>query len=493
MLTSESSTLAHLVQNLSLLWLSLLALPFDTFLLFLAYASQRVFRVSLPKKQNNATKKTILVTGVGMTKGLFLARAFYLQGHRVIGADFEPNGALVCGRVSASLSAFYRLTKPNEQSGSEPYVSGLLSVIRKEKVDLWVSCSGVASAVEDGEAKEIVERGTSCKAIQFDVPTTEKLHEKHSFINYTASLGLTVPETHVVTDRESVQRILAAAEGKKFIMKSIGLDDSSRGDMTLLPRPSTSETTKHLSRIRVSHKNPWIIQQYIKGREYCTHALVIRGAVKAFVACPSLELLMHYEALPSNSPLSRAMLKFTTTYAAAGGPDFTGHLSFDFLVEDKDIRQADPAKVTLYPIECNPRAHTAVCLFTGTPALVTAYLTLLSPPTYADAAKAPDADIVSPLRPRDKYYWIGHDFVSCVVLPVMNIFVAHGSVNDALDGVKEFIDHVLHWRDGTFEVWDPLPWWWLYHVFWPMKFIDSIVGQKWWSRVNVSTTKMFGC
>jgi len=494
MLTSDSSTLAHVAQNLSLLWLSVVLLPFDTFLLFLAYVARRVFRVPVPKAQSNATRKTVLVTGVGMTKGLFLARAFYLEGHRVIGADFEPNGALVCGRVSKSLSAFYRLTKPNEQSGSEPYVSGLLHVIRKEKVDLWVSCSGVASAVEDGEAKEIIERGSSCKAIQFDVPTTEKLHEKHSFIENTASLGLTVPETHVVTDRESVQRILDAAEGKRFIMKSIGLDDSSRGDMTLLPRPTAAETSKHLSRIRVSHKSPWIVQQYIQGREYCTHSLVIRGVVKVFVACPSLELLMHYETLPEASPLSRAMLAFTTKYASSSGADFTGHLSFDFLVEDSDRTLTDPSKITLYPIECNPRAHTAVCLFTGTPGMVPAYLSLLSPPSYADAAKEPnDVKLVTPVRPRDKYYWIGHDLVSFVVLPMLSVLGGHGSASDVVDGVKEFADHVLFWRDGTFEIWDPLPCWWLYHVYWPMKFVDSLLGRKWWSRVNVSTTKMFGC
>jgi len=428
-----------------------------------------------------------------MTKGLFLARAFYLEGHRVIGADFEPNGALVCGRVSVALSAFYRLTKPNEQAGSDPYKSGLLNIIRKEKVDLWVSCSGVASAVEDGEAKEIVERGTTCKAIQFDVPTTEQLHEKHSFINRTAELNLTVPETHVVTDRDAIQRILAAAQGKKFILKSVGMDDSSRADMTLLPRPSAVETAKHLARIRVSQKNPWIVQQYIQGREYCTHALVIHGVVKAFVACPSLELLMHYEALPANSPLSRAMLAFTTTYAAAGGANFTGHLSFDFLVEDAAARLQDPSKITLYPIECNPRAHTAVCLFTGTPGLVPAYLSLLTPPTYADAAKPSGSDIVTPVRPNDKYYWIGHDLVCCVILPMLSVIRGQGSASDVLDSGREFVDHVVHWRDGTFELWDPLPVWWLYHVFWPAKFLDSVLGRRWWSRINVSTTKMFAC
>lgn len=43
---------------------------------------------------------------------------------------------------------------------------------------------------------------------------------------------------------------------------------------------------------------------------------------------------MHYEALPPESALSRAMLQFTRVFAAKSGDDFTGHLSFDFLMDE---------------------------------------------------------------------------------------------------------------------------------------------------------------
>ncbi|KAG9590125.1 hypothetical protein KCU90_g14242, partial [Aureobasidium melanogenum] len=49
------------------------------------------------------------------------------------------------------------------------------------------------------------------------------------------------------------------------------------------------------------------------------------------------------------------------------------------------------------------------------------------------------------------------------------------------------------WKDGTYEIWDPLPAWWLYHVYWPFQFAKSLVTGFKWSRINVSTTKMFGC
>ncbi|SMR60321.1 unnamed protein product [Zymoseptoria tritici ST99CH_1E4] len=492
MLDGDSSRLAHAWQNMALILLSIVFLPLNASILLLNYAlrslSQLLFNTrnafSSPSKP-----RTILVTGVGMTKGLVLARLFHLSGHRVIGADFEPNGALVPGRVSVAISKFYRLQKPKPTpNGSAPYIQGLLDVITKEKVDLWVSCSGVASAVEDGEAKEIVESRTSCKAIQFDVRTTQTLHEKNSFIEYTESIGLTVPETHSITSRDAVAAIFDKAPvGRKYILKPIGMDDSARADMTLLPKSSEKETSAHISRLRISEKNPWIVQQFVRGEEFCTHALIIKGKVKAFVACPSAELLMHYVALPTNSALSQAMQLFTEKFAASWESDFTGHCSFDFLVEDATPN--DPKNIVLYPIECNPRAHTAVALFNHTPELADRYLEALS---SSSSSTTKSDHITYPTSPRT-YYWAAHDLVTLALLPALSLLRGQSSLQDLTQNLASLATQLLTWKDGTYELWDPLPWFFLYHVYWPMTFWKCLVGGKKWSRVNVSTLKMFEC
>jgi hypothetical protein len=459
-----------------------------------------------------------------MTKGLALARLFDEAGHDVVGADFGP---LACGRMSRSLQKFHRLQKPdakaragaNPLSASAPYVQNLLDIITREDVDLWVSCSGVASAVEDGMAKEIVEARTRCRAVQFDLQTTRTLHEKHSFIEHTYNIGLTVPETHIVTSRAEAEGLLLRHDrprGRQYIMKTIGMDDSVRGDMTLLPksnndgnRPSVKETTKHLSQLEISRESPWILQQFISGKEYCTHSLVVRGEVQAFVACPSAELLMHYEALPADSSLSRAMLDFTKRYAAHGEPTFTGHLSFDLMVEQGagDRRTVskkvpgdldgdeDAGDVVLHPIECNPRAHTAVALFAGTTDMVDGYLSVLDGTKEAKSTET----VVTPLQ-KSKYYWVGHDLVTLVILPsfslltsVVDLTMSPSSLAELVRNHTTFVDHVTSWKDGTYEAWDPLPWWWLYHVYWPMQFLQCMWAGKKWSRINVSTTKMFEC
>lgn len=213
-----------------------------------------------------------------MSKGLTLARMFYGAGHNVIGADFEPHDISVCGRFSKALSKFYSLSPVQGSEGSSDYAQDLLEIVQKEKVDLWVSCSGVASAVEDGYAKEIIEQHSSCRAIQFDVDTTSTLHEKHTFIQQTAKLGLPIPETHNVTSRAAVHKVLDVTK-KKYILKSVGVDDANRADMTLLPRRTMSETYSHIADVPISPTKPWVLQQFVRGKEYCTHSLVVNGYV----------------------------------------------------------------------------------------------------------------------------------------------------------------------------------------------------------------------
>lgn len=446
-----------------------------------------------------------------MSKGLTIARSFYRAGHRVIGADFEPYFIPVCPRFSTAIETFYRVAKPSNEAGAAKYIRDLVDIVKKEDVELWVSCSGVASALEDGEAAEMIEKETKCKAIQFGLTLTETLHEKHSFIENTRKLGLNVPATHLVTSETEAQAVLypekpRSSPGQKYIMKSVGLDDSIRADMTLLPCPTLKETAVHIKKLNPTPFRPFVLQQFIQGPEYCTHSVIISGKVKAFVACPSAELLMHYAPLPASSALSQAMLQYTTLYAEKTGPEMTGHFSIDFLVEKQVATAAEnkfgvsDAEVgelmsKIYPIECNPRAHTAVVSFADVSEdLSDAYLSILSdhePKGISNGHRAEGLVIPNPNTP--PYYWIGHDLVTKVFLPILGFLRFETGLNGAVDQWTEFIEHVLYWRDGTWEVWDPWPWWWLYVGYWPGMFLMAVWERRWWSRCNVSTTKMFRC
>ncbi|KAK7921705.1 hypothetical protein PG985_009727 [Apiospora marii] len=527
------------IRTFSLTALSILLLPLSLLALCLGRIAQYVVAAGPPgspdqrrhqeQEEDARDRRTVLVTGVGMAKGLTLARAFHLSGHRVIGADFEAPGIPCSGRSSRSLSAFYRMPKPDHHhsiSGSssskaDAYVERLVDIVRTDGVDLWVSCSGVASAAEDAVAKEAIERRTRCKCIQFDLATTMRLHEKDAFMRETARLGLPCPETHTVTSQREILRILdassSAASGqensnpekqkkkpKQFILKPIGVDDANRGNMTLLPLATRHETEAHLARLPVSAANPWIVQQFVPGgAEYCTHALVVRGQVRCFAACPSAELLMHYQPLPAGSALFQAMLKFTREFVARSDTpeEMTGHLSFDFMVEEDEVTE-NGFRRSMYAIECNPRAHTAVVLFARPGpemrGMVRAYLSAAGPSKRVNGSSAngdggEGLELVVPPADADARYWIGHDLVSLVVHPAYRLVTGRIALQEFLAGLLAFFTHVLTWKEGTWEAGDPWPAVALYHAYWPLSILGAWRRGQRWSRVNVSTTKMFGC
>lgn len=476
---------SHVWKNTSLVALSVLCLPVSVGLVLLSLILQRVNgrdKVLQSERRSTAVtqRKTILVTGVSMTKGLSIARVLSQNTHhRVIGADISP---LSPGRFSSAIAKYYRLDTPNGDD-AEPYIDSILSTIRNEKVDLWISCSSVIAAVEDGQVvrlaqKQAKEVGRRFEAIQFYEDVVEKFHEKDKFIDYIQSLDLPIPESHRVTSPEEALKVLLQNVGdkkegnKKFIMKPIGVDDHARNAMmTLLPFDSSSQTKKYIHNLNITKSNPFQLQQFIKGNEYCTHALVIRGKVKAFCSCPSLELLMHYEPLPAHSKLNQEMLAFTERVVADGGNTFTGHLSFDFLVEDEE-------NVELYPIECNPRAHTAVVLFEKTPAMADAYLSALDHRKDSGEAETP----LFARTPTSSYYWFGHDLVSFLILPFLDAVFGVGSWDQCAKGVKTFWHHFSNWKDGTLTIADPWPFFVLYHVYWPARFLECLYKGKEWSR-----------
>lgn len=482
----------HVPKNILLLILSLITLPLSLAIVFLSFVYTRLNPPAKPlhPRDGDASRKTILVTGVSMTKGLTIAQLLAQHTpHRIIGADTSP---LSPGRFSKSLSKFYRLTPPDGQD-TEPYIDSLLEVIKSERVDLWVSCSSVVAAVEDGEVVRLAEQAASglreFKAIQFREDLVEKLHEKDKFISFISSLGLRTPVSHRCTSTQEVLDVLlqpkivdGAGQGdKKWILKPIGVNDRARGNMmTLLPFPSAAQTTSYVKSLEISPSNPFQLQQYIDGREYCTYSLVIRGRVVAFCACPSSDLLMHYEALPPDSRLSRGMLAFTEKVAEDGGENFTGHLSFDFLAN------GEGEEMELYPIECNPRAHTAVVLFQDTPQLAGAYLSALGPDSELDAR-----ELVVPRGPPRWRYWIGHDLVTLVILPLLDLLWGVAAPGYVFDSWAECYRHVVGWKEGAFAVWDPVPFLVLYHVYWPVQLAMCLLKGEKWSRVNVSTTKVF--
>jgi catechol O-methyltransferase len=531
------SFLGHLFKNAFLLALSLFFLPIDSAVTIATSILPKLNIVSKNEQPpTNGPRKTVLITGMSMSKGLVLARLFHRAGHRVVGADIHP---LAMGRVSSSLDKFYvlpRVSSSSDDASSEeemededdPYVLRLLGIVKKEDVDLWISVSDVNAAMRDAVARDVIEAHTKAKAVQLGPRDVRTLHEKDAFMEHTRGLGLPVPDSDVVSSKAAVIDFLnkrgglrLKEGGRQYVLKPIGVDDVARNDRVLLPLATEQETLRRLDGVHAfraaSTTSPdksfaeaaayperpaFMMQEFIHGREFCTHALVVKGRVRAFTACPSSGLLMHYTAMPEDTPLCGAMLAFTRIMAGAGGEEWTGHVSFDFIVQarhhhgessssssvGKEKAGEDEEELgKIYPIECNPRVHTAIVLFNDTPRLVDEYLSVLD-----DEQHASNDEPVFPATTNTQYYWIGQDLIERVAHPLYLHFFSRRVTHAQLwESVRSFAQHVAYWKEGTFETWDPWPWWWLYHVYWPSRFVTFMLKGEGWDAINVSTGKAF--
>ncbi|KAF1995038.1 hypothetical protein P154DRAFT_446391 [Amniculicola lignicola CBS 123094] len=422
-----------------------------------------------------------------MTKGLFLVRTMYIGGCRVIGADFDLTKNFQCGRFSNALSRFVALKKPSKES-ADGYINQVLGLILDEHVDLWIPCSGVATAIEDAQLAKAIKKHTECRVFQCEEDVVEALDDKLKFMQKTSELGLASLKWLALCDevdiRDIVDKIRCGNQDLRYMIKSASMDDATRGLLPLLSARDPDKVERILGNLKFSNRQQWLLQEYLpSGEEYCTHALIINGTVRAFTACPSASVLMHYKQLPISSMLYKQMLKFTQEYAAGLGK-ITGHMSFDFLIRYQDT--VDGHIATLAPIECNPRCHTATVLFEGMESeLAQVYLEVVHGNKTGGAILHPQSSS------EVGYYWMAHDLVVAV-----SAFFDHFN-SDRLSravSVKRVLDSIYHglaWRDPTFQWWDPLPWFVLNHLYWPWVLVKAALNGVRWKQLNVSTTKMF--
>lgn len=430
-----------------------------------------------------------------MAKGLFLCRAFYLGGCHVVAADYDSRMNVSSGRFSKAVRKHYYISSP-EKVGQDKFSADMIEIIRRERIDLLVTCSGVATAVEDARMVTSVEKAANCRAFQLRENVVRVLDDKLMFMKQTDDLGLASPKWHCLKSRGDVPFVLKnltkeveRGSSIKYIIKSAGMDDVSRGAMPLLDPLRQKEAVSILSGLDYSNGKTWILQEYFSGTaEYCTHAVVVNGIVKAFTACPSASVLMHYELLDPDSWIYADMRAFTETYAAALQKmhgKVTGHLSFDFLLREQLTSGGLVLKPA--PIECNPRCHTATIIFRGREAeLTAAYLSSLDDGRLGLKRLEVRRDETS------RFYWMAHDLIALLALPVLQIQSLR-DINQVVIQQLNCIAHFMTWKDPTFEWWDPLPWFILNHIYWPLNLLRaSFAGTK-WKQLNVSTGKMFQC
>jgi hypothetical protein len=413
-----------------------LALPANLLLTAAALVRSRL----LPEERATAAEpRTVLLSGGKMTKALALARAFHRAGHRVVLVE-SGKYRMTGHRFSRCVDRFATVPDPR----SPGYAAALLDIVLTEGVDVYVPVCSPVSSYYDALAKPLLE--PHCTVLHPDAAMVAALDDKHEFTALAASLGLSVPDSHRFTTPREVEEFEFAGSAAPYILKSIPYDPVHRLDLTPLPRPTRAETAAFARSKPISAATPWIMQQFVSGAEYCVHTTVRDGAVQVYACCASSAFQVNYAM--ADVPAIEAWVRGFVEPLR-----LTGQISFDLML-DADGR--------VYPIECNPRTHSAITMFHDHPDLAAAYL---------DA----DVPVIVPTATSRPTYWTYHE--------LWRLLSRQRTVREGLRVLTEGTDAVFEWSD-------PLPFLLVHHVQIPWLLLRNLVTGRDWIRVDFNIGKL---
>ena len=383
--------------------------------------------------------RTVLISGGKMTKALQLARLFSRAGHRVVLVEQEKY-RFTGHRFSTDVDRFYAVPRPQDAG----YVEALLAIVEAEGVDIYVPvCSPVASYY-DALAKGALAK--HCEVLHLDPEVVHDLDDKELFARLATSLGLAVPDSHRITDPEQVVDFDFAASDRTYVLKSIGYDSVRRLDLTRLPLPTAEQTATFARALPISADNPWILQEFIEGAEFCTHSTVRDGRVQVWCCCASSAFQINYAMV--DKPAIKAWVT-----AFVGALQLTGQVAFDF-IEAGDGR--------VYAIECNPRTHSAITMFYNHPGVAQAYL-------------GDDVEVVTPLASSRPTYWLYHE--------------VWRALSDPRQAGQRW-QVVRHGKEAIFDLADPLPFLMVHHVQIPLLLLENLRHRKGWLKIDFNIGKL---
>lgn len=232
--------------------------------------------------------------------------------------------------------------------------------------------------------------------------------------------------------------------------------------------------------------------------------------MQSFLTCPSSDMLMRYLDCRTSFSMKIArdaeewtrdfLTRWKERLEREGKAHYlTGHFSFDFIVDTDG---------TLYPIECNPRIHTAIVLLSGVDAkkMAASYF-----------GHKENGLIEPPAEARERYSWMFHAlpiafaraFLPKRLQHILHPLLARQQEVDPLGPqippitisppdyaslAEVLMDYATgSEKDPLLDKQDPLPFL-AQHIMW-IWLLGRLVylQRKGWSRVNVSTSRLFSC
>ena len=273
----------------------------------------------------------ILLTGARLPFSLALVRHLHAHGHQVFVADSIKNH--LC-RFSNAIKKSYLVPPPRFHT--REFIQSLRGIVEREKIDLLLPISEEIFYI----AKEKESLPGSCRVFADSYEKLVQLHNKATFIQKLKSHGLDTPKTVQILTQEDFQKIPLSPP---YVIKPC----YSRNSHNLVK----VEKENQIPKIEIKPHNPWVAQEWIDGKRFCTYGICSKGSVLANTIYPVQYAIGRTSCLNFEAVEHEGILNWIKNFVRL--EEFTGQIAFDF-IETSD---------KLYAIECNPRTTSGIYLF----------------------------------------------------------------------------------------------------------------------------------
>jgi hypothetical protein len=247
-------------------------------------------------------------------------------------------------RFSEAGKNYYRLPEPRQNP--QAWIDALKKLVSEKKID-WIipTCEEVFYLAWGSEQLR-----DYCNIFTSDFALLQQLHHKFDFAKLTQNFNLTAPESFLVRNPYELKTIFR--EDGDWIVKPA----FSRFATHTYIKPTASD----LNNILPTANHPWVVQQFIAGKEHCSYSLVKQGQVMSHAVYHPKYRVGKGSGIYFEVTQPTEILEFVKSFAFK--TRFTGQLAFDFM-EDKNGK--------FFVLECNPRATSGIHLFNDQPRALT--------------------------------------------------------------------------------------------------------------------------
>lgn len=285
------------------------------------------------RRSGNGDSARILITFGRSFLTLHLARLLAAAGHEVMIADSMK---LPVGRFSNAVSRVFRVPAP--RFDPHGYGRELARIAADESIDLIIPMHEETYYLS--MQRELFPATT--KLFLSDFRLENQLHNKVEFQKLLVDRSVPVMKFAEVRSQQE-------------------LDELDMGDLTYALKQSYSRGSAEVYKVRPGEKptglkfeadNPWIAQEWVDGRQYCSYSVCHEGRVLAEAIYPVRYAIDGSSSLTFEQTDHQGISDWIAELVKDVG--FTGQIGFDFI---------DSPERGLLSIECNPRSTSGILMF----------------------------------------------------------------------------------------------------------------------------------